>query len=296
MYRTEDVLATLGMIRHHKLDVRTVTMGVDLQPCAAPDVAVLCTRIRERLLHYAGRLRDVCREVEGRYGIPIVNRRIAVSPISLLAAGQPAESYLPIAQTLDAVAGEVGVDLVGGFTALVQKGWTEADRRLIASLPEVLSTTQRVCASVNVGTTAAGINMDAIHAIGHVLKDAAERTRSNSGSQQSVICRRDSTQQGADEKSRKQNHESGPSRKTIHDRRSDQSRNSGRKCIRRDDESEFRRTDTKCPHQLRPERHDNHKIDDRRELHRRQNKQNQPLMLVVLVCLIVRNLPHDLIA
>lgn len=181
MYRTEDVLATLGMIRHHKLDVRTVTMGVDLQPCAAPDVAVLCARIRERLLRFAGRLRDVCREVEGRYGIPIVNRRIAVSPISMLASGHPAESYLAIAQTLDAVAGEVGVDLVGGFTALVQKGWTEGDRRLIAALPEVLSTTQRVCASVNVGTTAAGINMDAIHAIGHVLKDAAERTRAHDG-------------------------------------------------------------------------------------------------------------------
>jgi uncharacterized protein (UPF0210 family) len=181
LYRTEDVLATLGMIRHHKLDVRTVTMGVDLQPCASPDVAALCTRIRERLLHFAGRLRDVCREVEGRYGIPIVNRRIAVSPISMLASGHPAEGYLAIAQTLDAVAGEVGVDLVGGFSALVQKGWTEGDRRLIAALPEVLSTTQRVCGSVNVGTTAAGINMDAIQALGHVLKDAAERTRAHDG-------------------------------------------------------------------------------------------------------------------
>ncbi|MDR3633957.1 MAG: PFL family protein [Isosphaeraceae bacterium] len=181
MYRTEDVLATLGMIRHHKLDVRTVTMGVDLQPCAAPDIAVLCMRIRERLFHFAGRLRDVCREVEGRYGIPIVNRRIAVSPISTLAAGHAAESYLPIAQTLDTVAGEVGVDLVGGFSALVQKGWTEGDRRLIAALPEVLSSTQRVCGSVNVGTTAAGINMDAIHALGHVLKETAERTRSHDG-------------------------------------------------------------------------------------------------------------------
>jgi uncharacterized protein (UPF0210 family) len=181
LHRTEDVLATLSMIRQYKLDVRTVTMGIDLQPCAAPDLATLCDRIHERLVHYSGRLRAVCREVEGRYGIPIVNRRIAVSPIGWLAAGQRTEGLLAIARTLDAVAVEVGVDLVGGFSALVQKGWTEAERRLIAALPEVLSTTERVCASVNVGTTAAGINMDAILALGHVLKETAERTRDHDG-------------------------------------------------------------------------------------------------------------------
>ncbi len=181
MYRTEDVLATLGMIRQHKLDVRTVTMGIDLQSCAAPDPTALCTRVRDRLLRFASRLRAVCRDVEGRYGIPIVNRRIAVSPIAAVAAGHDTEGYLALARTLDAVAEEVGVDLVGGFTALVQKGWTEGDRKLIAALPEVLSTTQRVCSSVNVGTTAAGINMDAILALGHVLKETAERTRDHDG-------------------------------------------------------------------------------------------------------------------
>jgi uncharacterized protein (UPF0210 family) len=181
LYRTEDVLVTLGMIRQHKLDVRTVTMGVDLFGCASPDLAVLCARVRERLVHYAGRLRAVCREVEGRYGIPIVNRRIAVSPVASVAAAHTAEGYLALARTLDEVAAEVEVDLVGGFSALVQKGWTEGDRRLIATLPEVLSTTQRVCSSVNVGTTAAGINMDAILALGHVLKETAERTREHDG-------------------------------------------------------------------------------------------------------------------
>ena len=95
---------------------------------------MLCSRVRERLLHFAGRLRAVCREVEGRYGIPIVNRRIAVSPIASVAAAHTAEGYLAVARTLDAVAAEVEVDLVGGFTALVQKGWTEGDRRLIATL------------------------------------------------------------------------------------------------------------------------------------------------------------------
>ena len=181
MYRTEDVLATLGMVRRNKLDVRTVTMGIDLHACASPDVSALCSRIRTRILGLAGRLKAVCLEVEQRYGVPIVNRRIAVSPIAIVAAGHNAEGYLAVARTLDAVAEEVGVDLVGGFTALVQKGWTEGDRRLIAALPEVLSTTGRVCASVNVGTTAAGINMDAILALGHVLKETAERTRSHDG-------------------------------------------------------------------------------------------------------------------
>lgn len=181
MHRTEDVLATLSMIRQYKLDVRTVTMGIDLAPCAAPNLTTLCDRIRERLCHYAGRLRAVCLEVEGRYGIPIVNRRIAVSPIGWVAAGQRADGFLTIARTLDEVAAEVGVDLVGGFSALVQKGATDSERRLIASLPEVLSSTERVCASVNVGTTAAGINMDAILALGQVLKDTAERTREHDG-------------------------------------------------------------------------------------------------------------------
>jgi uncharacterized protein (UPF0210 family) len=181
LYRTEDVLTTLGMVRQHKLDVRTVTMGVDLQSCASPDVTILCDRIRARLLHYAGRLREVCQDVQGRYGIPIVNRRIAVSPIAGVAAGHDTEGLIAVARTLDATAAEVGVDLVGGFTAQVQKGWTEAEKRLIEALPLVLSTTQRVCSSVNVGTTAAGINMDAIALLGHVLKDTAERTRSHDG-------------------------------------------------------------------------------------------------------------------
>ena len=169
------------MVRQHKLDVRTVTMGVDLHACASPDVDILCGAIRNRLVRYAGRLREVCQEVEARYGIPIVNRRIAVSPIAGVAAFHSSGGYLAVARTLDEVAAEVGVDLVGGFSALVQKGWTKGDRVLIDTLPEVLSTTKRVCASVNVGTTAAGINMDAIAKLGHVLKDAANRTASHDG-------------------------------------------------------------------------------------------------------------------
>jgi uncharacterized protein (UPF0210 family) len=181
MYRTEDVLATLRMVQQYKLDVRTVTLGIDLAPCASPNPNVLCDRIRDRLRRFAGPMLAVCREVEARYGITIVNRRIAVSPIAQVAAGHSVDGLMAVARTLDTVAAEVGVDLVGGFTALVQKGATEGEQRLIEALPEVLSTTQRVCASVNVGTTAAGINMDAIRDLGRVLKDTAERTRDHDG-------------------------------------------------------------------------------------------------------------------
>lgn len=181
MYRTEDVLATLEMTRQHKLDVRTITLGIELRSCSSPDIDTLCARIRARILRTAAKMKDVCTEVEARYGIPIVNRRISVTPIAEVAAGHDAEGFLAVARTLDEVVAEVGVDLVGGFSALVQKGTSKSAATLIDSLPEVLSTTKRVCASVNVGTTAAGINMDAIARLGHVLKDIAERTRESDG-------------------------------------------------------------------------------------------------------------------
>ncbi len=181
MYRTEEILETLGMVHQHKLDVRTVTLGVDLQRCATNQLSTLCDRIRTRLIQTAGRLSDVCREVEARYDIPIVNRRIAVTPIANVAAGHDTEGLLAVARTLDDVAAEVEVDLVGGFTAQVQKGWTEAGRSLVESLPAVLSNTRRVCGSVNVGTTAAGINMDALGVLGRILKETAERTKAYDG-------------------------------------------------------------------------------------------------------------------
>lgn len=181
MYRTEDVLATLEMTRQHKLDVRTVTLGIDLRSCSSPDLDILCARIRARILRVASKMKDVCGEVENRYGIPIVNRRIAVTPIAEVASSHDYDGFVAVAHTLDEVVAEVGVDLVGGYSALVQKGTTQAARTLIESLPEVLSTTSRVCASVNVGTTAAGINMDAIARLGHILKEIAQRTHATDG-------------------------------------------------------------------------------------------------------------------
>ena len=181
MYRSEDVLATLEMTRQHKLDVRTVTLGIDLRACAAPDPDVMCARIRARILRTAARMKEVCTEVENRYGITIVNRRIAVTPIAEVASGHDYAGFVAVARTLDEVVAEVGVDLVGGYSALVQKGTTPAASILMESLPEVLSTTSRVCASINVGTTAAGINMDAIARLGHIIKEIAERTRSSDG-------------------------------------------------------------------------------------------------------------------
>src|SRR5262245_35539591 len=128
------------MIRQHKLDVRTVTMGVDLSACASPDLSALCARVRERLLRSAGRLRQVRGEVGVRYRSPIVNRRIAVSPVAGVASAHGSEGLVELARTLDAVANDVEVDLVGGFSAQVQQGWTEGARRLIGTLPQVLST------------------------------------------------------------------------------------------------------------------------------------------------------------
>ncbi|MFM1802284.1 MAG: hypothetical protein RJA81_1636, partial [Planctomycetota bacterium] len=169
------------MTRQHKLDVRTVTLGIDLRSCSSPDPDVLCARIRARILRVASKMKEVCQEVENRYGIPIVNRRIAVTPISEVASALDYEGFVAVARELDEVVAEVGVDLVGGYSALVQKGTTKAARTLIESLPEVLSTTTRVCASVNVGTTAAGINMDAIAQLGHVLKEIAQQTKESDG-------------------------------------------------------------------------------------------------------------------
>ena len=160
LHRTEDVLATLSMIRQYKLDVRTVTMGIDLQPCAASDTSTLCDRIRERLVHYAGRLRAVCREVEGATAF---RSSTAGSP----SARSPLGGLRPAAGRLsrDCPDARRGGGRGGCRPARLHRpgeGWTEGIRALIAALPEVLSSTERVCASVNVGTTAAGINMDAI--------------------------------------------------------------------------------------------------------------------------------------
>ena len=181
MLRSEDIMATLSMFQKEHLDVRTVTMGLNLMDCASPDIDHLCRKIHRKIVDRAGRLVSVCDAIGARYGIPVVNRRVAVSPISAVAASHGIGGFLQVARALDEAAREIGVNFVGGYTALVQKGITAGERALIESLPEALSTTERVCSSVNVASTKAGINMDAILLLGEVIVRTAQRTAASDG-------------------------------------------------------------------------------------------------------------------
>ncbi len=172
----EEVVETLTMVTQQNLDVRTVTLGLSLARCADSDVDVMAARVYERVTRAAERLVPVAEQIEREYGIPIVNKRISVTPIAQLAAATGAEDVTALALALDRAAHEVGVDFIGGFSALVHKGTGDGDRRLIASIPEALAATERVCASVNVATTRAGINMDAVLDMAHTIRRTAELT------------------------------------------------------------------------------------------------------------------------
>ncbi|MFW5923853.1 MAG: PFL family protein [Planctomycetota bacterium] len=181
MQRTRDILATLRMFQEENLDVRTVTLGINLLDCADPDTERLCRKIRNKVRRLAGRLVRICEEVENRYGIPVVNRRLAFTPLSSIAAGGRQEAFCRIARELDETVKEVGVDLAGGFSALVQKGMTAADEALIRAIPHALSRTQRLCASVNVATTSAGVNVSAINLLARQIRKLADATRDRDG-------------------------------------------------------------------------------------------------------------------
>jgi len=181
MLKSDDILTTLRMFREENLDVRTVTLGINLLDCSDPDTERLCRKIRMKIRSRAGGLVRACEEISNKYGIPVVNRRIAVSPVSALSGGGGQQAFLKIAHALDESAAEVGIDLVGGFTALVQKGMTPFERGLIDAIPEALSETQRVCAGVNVASTAAGINVDAINLVAGKIREVAQRTADRDG-------------------------------------------------------------------------------------------------------------------
>ncbi|MGI5940049.1 MAG: PFL family protein [Thermoleophilia bacterium] len=177
MYLTpEEIVETLTMIMQQHLDVRTITLGLSLAPCADPDIDIMARRIYERITSVAARLVPIAEQLEREYGIPIVNKRIAVTPIALLAAATQTQDLTPLALALDRAASTVGIDFIGGFSALVHKGICDADRRLIATIPKALTLTERVCASVNVATTRAGINMDAVLAMAQTILDTAQAT------------------------------------------------------------------------------------------------------------------------
>lgn len=188
MLTEREIVATLEMVKSEHLDVRTVTLGLSLLDCAGEELAAVRRRIAERIQRTAGRLVSVCDRVAQKYGIPVVNKRIAVSPIAVVAAAFAPEELVEIARTLDAAARAVHVDFIGGFSALVEKGMARGDRALIAAIPEALAVTERVCASVNVASTRTGINMDAVLRMGEVVKAAAERTRDRDGIACTKLC------------------------------------------------------------------------------------------------------------
>ncbi|WP_105614323.1 PFL family protein [Vallitalea okinawensis] len=184
MNKYGSVLETIQMIEKEKLDIRTITMGISLQDCADANSLKSCEKIYDKITTYAERLVEEGERLENEYGIPIINKRIAVTPISLVAQASEATSYVDYAKTLDRAANAVGVNFIGGFSALVHKGYSKGDRILINSIPEALAETERVCSSVNIGSTKAGINMDAVKDMGEIVKKAAYLTRN----QDSIGC------------------------------------------------------------------------------------------------------------
>lgn len=188
MLSDREVLSTLDMLKNEHLDVRTVTLGVSLFDCASHDLERFKANIRAKLSHLAGDLVNVCNEVGVRYGIPIVNKRVSVSPIAVAACSFSASQMVEIAKTLDEAAQEIGIDFIGGFSALVEKGFSHGDRALIEAIPQALASTGRVCASVNVATTRAGINMDAVYLMGKTIKEAAGLTEKADGIGCAKLC------------------------------------------------------------------------------------------------------------
>ena len=181
MINIHEVFETHDMIEKENLDVRTITIGISLLDCAGADLDETCGRIRAKILRYASRLKQTAEDISAEFGIPIVNKRISITPISMVVGSccKTTEDYLQVAGTLDETAREVGVNFLGGFSAVVSKGMTAAERLCIESLPRVLASTERICCSVNVGSTKTGIDMDAVRLMGQIIKQTSELTADN---------------------------------------------------------------------------------------------------------------------
>ena len=184
MLNVDDILETIGMIREENLDIRTITIGISLFDCVSDDADRLCAKIYDKIAKKAERLVATGEEISREYGVPIVNKRVSVTPISLVGGALPPEGYVKIAKTLQKAADATGIDFIGGFSALVHKGMTAGDRNLIEAIPTALAETRLVCSSVNVATTKAGINMDAVRLMGETIKKTAYLTRE----QNSIGC------------------------------------------------------------------------------------------------------------
>ena len=181
MLNFQDILSTQDMIDKRHLDIRTITMGISLLDCAHEDVNVCAQKIYDKITRRAENLVKVGQDIEWEFGIPIVNKRISVTPIAIVGNSCRTDSYVPLAMAMDKAAKECGVNFIGGFSALVQKGATKGDWILMDSIPEAMRVTERVCASVNVGSTKAGINMDAVAKMGQIIKQTAAVTADNDG-------------------------------------------------------------------------------------------------------------------
>ena len=184
MINLNDILETINMIKEENLDIRTVTMGISLLDCASDDIDTLCTRVYDKITKHAERLVPVGEDIEKQYGIPIINKRVSVTPISMLGGKHSSDDYVKLAKTLDRAANTLGINFIGGFSALVEKGFTENSINLLNAIPEALSTTNLVCSSINVASTKAGINMDAIAMMGDIILKTAYLTKDN----QSIGC------------------------------------------------------------------------------------------------------------
>ena len=181
MLSHNDIMSTIDMIDHQHLDIRTITLGLSLLDCADPDPKACAQKIYDKICRSAEKLVPTGEAIERELGIPIVNKRISVTPIALVGGASQTEDFAPFARAMDRAAREVGVNFIGGFSALVHKGMTTGDKCLIQSIPEALSTTDLVCSSVNVGSTKAGINMDAVAWMGRIIKETAQKTADQGG-------------------------------------------------------------------------------------------------------------------
>ncbi|MFZ7126808.1 MAG: PFL family protein [Desulfobacterales bacterium] len=188
MLTQNEILSTLEMVQSEHLDLRTVTLGISLMDCASENPARLRANIKEKIRTLSRRLVPVCNRIGDKYGVPVVNKRISVSPVAVFAGNQGAEEMVAVARTLDEAAESVSVDFIGGYSALVEKGFTKGDRALLEAMPTALAETDRVCASVNVASTRAGINMDAVLMMGSILKESAALTADRDGIACAKLC------------------------------------------------------------------------------------------------------------
>ncbi len=188
MLTEREIISTLEMLENEHLDVRTVTLGISLIDCVSHNPETLKNNIYKRITQTAKKLVQTCDEIGEKFGIPVVNKRIAISPVAIIAAAFSPSELVQVAHTMNRAAADVGVDFIGGFTALVEKGMARGDRSLIESIPHALVETDRVCASVNVASTRAGINMDAVYLMGKIIKEAASLSADRDGIACAKLC------------------------------------------------------------------------------------------------------------